>query len=120
MVPKKFYWKVYVDLLILECGGTLLDACSLAAHAGMRTTILPAIQIEEGDEFEPDISLTDDPLACKFLDNITEAPLIITVHKIGERHVIDPSLEEESCSSSYLTVAISSKNSNEFLSIKKG
>jgi len=120
MVPKKFYWKIYVDLLILECGGTLLDACSLAAHAGMRTAILPAIKIEEGDEFEPDISLTDDPLACKFLDNITEAPLIITVHKIGERHVIDPSLEEESCSSAYLTVAISSKNCKEFLSIKKG
>lgn len=120
IVPKKFYWKIYVDLLVLECGGTLLDACSLAAHAGMRTTILPKIKVEEGDEFEPDVSLADDPLCCQFLPSIVEAPLIITIHKIGQRHVVDPSLEEESCSSAYLTVALSSADPKTYLLIKKG
>lgn len=120
LVDRKFYWKIYVDLLVLECGGTLLDACSLAAHSAIKTTILPNVKIEEGDEFEPDVTLADDPLACTFLDSIIKAPLIITVHKIGQRHVIDPSLEEESCSSAYLTVGISSQNSKQFLLIKKG
>lgn len=106
IVRNRFYWKIYCDILVLECGGSLLDASSLAIHTALKSTILPKIEIEEGDEFLPEISLVDDSMNGKRL-NFTEngvnlAPVIITIHKIGQRHVVDPSLEEECCSSASL------------------
>merc|ERR1712000_781635 len=63
IVKNRFYWKVYIDILVLECGGTLLDASSLAVHSALRTTIFPKVEIEDGDEYEPEVLLIDDPLS---------------------------------------------------------
>lgn len=115
----KFYWRIYIDILVLECGGTLLDASSLAVHVTLKTTIFPRIQITEGDSFEPEVSLIDDPLGGYMLPNLIQGPLLITIHKIGNKHVIDPSLEEECCSCSSITVALSSKFPDSYLIIKK-
>lgn len=123
IVRNRFYWKIYCDILVLECGGSLLDASSLAIHTALKSTILPKIEIEEGDEFLPEISLVDDSMNGKRL-NFTEngvnlAPVIITIHKIGQRHVVDPSLEEECCSSASLTIGLNEKSENKYLLIKK-
>ena len=36
-------WVLYVDILILECGGNLSDAVSMAVKAALYTTLVPKV-----------------------------------------------------------------------------
>ncbi|XP_055592570.1 exosome complex exonuclease RRP42 [Uranotaenia lowii] len=99
-------WKLYIDILILECGGNLFDAVSLAVKAALSNTKLPRVSSAELDGGAMDIILTDDPYDCERL-NIQSAPLLVTVCKIGDHSVIDPSAEEEECSAISVVVGVS-------------
>lgn len=54
-----------------------------------------------------DLTLSDDPYDCDRLQ-IDTVPLLVTICKIGEHCVVDPSAEEEVCSSASLVVGVSS------------
>ncbi|XP_045447650.1 exosome complex component RRP42 [Melitaea cinxia] len=98
-------WKLYVDILILECGGNLCDAVSLAVKAALFNTRIPFVKAALMDGGSVDFQLSDDPYDCKLLDTGT-APLLVTLCKIGDKCVVDPSAEEESCSVISLIVGI--------------
>ncbi|XP_030752734.1 exosome complex component RRP42 [Sitophilus oryzae] len=99
-------WKLYVDILILECGGNLFDAVSLAVKAALFNTKVPLIKSVniDGDNVELDVS--DNVFDCERLD-VTNAPVMVTVCKIGDNCVVDPNLAEEQCSVGSIVVAIS-------------
>ncbi|PZC85700.1 hypothetical protein B5X24_HaOG215970 [Helicoverpa armigera] len=99
-------WKLCVDILILECGGNLCDAVSLAVKAALMNTRVPCVTAALMDGGNVDLQLSDDPYACKLLD-IGTAPLLVTLCKIGDKCVVDPSAEEESCSVISVIVGIS-------------
>ncbi|CAH2050161.1 unnamed protein product, partial [Iphiclides podalirius] len=98
-------WKLYVDILILECGGNLCDAVSLAVKAALFNTRLPLVKAALMDGGNVDLQLSDDPYDTKQLD-IGCAPLLVTLCKIGDKCVVDPSAEEESCSVISLIVGV--------------
>ncbi|XP_075970340.1 exosome complex component Rrp42 [Anticarsia gemmatalis] len=98
-------WKLYVDILILECGGNLCDAVSLAVKAALFNTRIPFVKAALLDGGNVDLQLSDDPYDCKLLD-VGSAPLLITLCKIGEKYVVDPSAEEERCSVISVVVGI--------------
>ncbi|XP_053611524.1 exosome complex component RRP42 [Plodia interpunctella] len=98
-------WKLYVDILILECGGNLCDAVSLAVKAALFNTRIPFVKAALMDGGNVDLQLSDDPYDCKLLD-VGSAPLLITLCKIGDKCVVDPSAEEESCSVISLVVGV--------------
>lgn len=56
-----------------------------------------------------DLTLSDDPYDCDRL-KIDSVPLLVTICKIGEHCVVDPSAEEEACSSASLVVGVSNRN----------
>lgn len=105
IVEGKQCWKLYVDILILECGGNLFDAVSLATKAALFNTRIPLVKALLMDGGNVDLQLSDDPYDFKFLD-VGSAPLLVTLCKIGEKCVVDPSAEEESCSVISLIVGI--------------
>ncbi|XP_031769180.2 exosome complex component RRP42 isoform X1 [Galleria mellonella] len=90
-------WKLYIDILILECGGNLCDAVSLAVKAALFNTRIPFVKAALMDGGNIDLQLSDDPYDSKLL-NVGSAPLLVTLCKIGDKCVVDPSAEEESCS----------------------
>ncbi|XP_013149569.1 PREDICTED: exosome complex component RRP42 [Papilio polytes] len=98
-------WKLYVDILILECGGNLCDAVSLAVKAALFNTRLPCVKAALMDGGNIDLQLSDDPYDTKHLD-IGTAPLLVTLCKIGSKCVVDPSAEEERCSFISLVVGV--------------
>ncbi|XP_013194741.1 exosome complex component RRP42 [Amyelois transitella] len=98
-------WKLYVDILILECGGNLCDAVSLTVKAALFNTRIPFVKAALMDGGNVDLQLSDDPFDCKLLD-AGSAPLLVTLCKIGEKCVVDPSAEEESCSVISLIVGV--------------
>ncbi|XP_053688020.1 exosome complex component RRP42 [Sabethes cyaneus] len=106
ILAKHQCWKLYVDILILECGGNLFDAVSLAVKAALYNTKLPRVSSAELDGGSMDIILSDDPYDCERLD-VAFAPLLVTVCKIGDHCVVDPSAEEEECSAISVVIGVS-------------
>ncbi|XP_058464676.1 exosome complex component RRP42 [Malaya genurostris] len=112
ILAKHQCWKLYVDILILECGGNLFDAVSLAVKAALFNTKLPRVSSAELDGGSLDIMLSDDPYDCERL-NIRRAPLLVTVCKIGDHCVVDPSAEEEECSAISVVIGVSYRNDDQ-------
>ncbi|XP_035680176.1 exosome complex component RRP42-like [Branchiostoma floridae] len=108
IIPEGQCWVLYVDVLVLECGGNLFDAVSLAVKAALFNTRIPTVVVTADDEGQQEIELSDDPYDVKRLD-VDNVPLIVTLSKIGHRHVVDASWEEELCSLARLTVGVTQK-----------
>ncbi|KZC04226.1 PREDICTED: exosome complex component RRP42-like [Dufourea novaeangliae] len=105
ILPNKKCWKVYVDVLILQCGGNLFDAIGAAVKAALYSTEIPKITAATLDGGEPDIQLSDDAYDCIQLDT-SNYPVIVTLCKIGDNYVVDPTLEEEVCSVSSIVISV--------------
>jgi len=106
IVPGELVWVTHVDVMVLNAGGSLIDAISFGVKAALNNTVLPAIQILPGSESEhADFEIDDRPeTGIPFpADNI---PVCVTVGQITGRFVWDMSLEEELCADSKLTVAV--------------
>jgi len=96
VLPGQQCWLLYVDVLLLECGGNLFDAVSLAVKAALANTKIPNVTMTK-DEGGIELDVSDDPHDYKQID-VSGAPLVVTVNKIGHYHVIDASEKEEACS----------------------
>lgn len=105
ILPHKKCWKMYVDILILQCGGNLFDAVGAAVKAALYSTEIPRVIAATLDGDEPDIQLSDDLYDCIKL-NVTNYPVVITICKIGDNYVVDPTSEEESCSTASLVMSV--------------
>ncbi|XP_011874245.1 PREDICTED: exosome complex exonuclease RRP42 [Vollenhovia emeryi] len=105
IIPHKKCWKIYVDILILQCGGNLFDAVGAAVKAALYNTEIPRVITATLDGGEPDIQVSDDPYDCIKLD-VTNYPLVVTVCKIGDNFVIDPTSEEETCSMASVLMSV--------------
>lgn len=66
-----------------------------------------------------DLVLSDDPSDCDRL-NIESVPLLITTCKIGEHCIVDPSKEEEICSTSSAVIGVSNQKLTTMRTISGG
>lgn len=113
-------WVVYVDVLVLETGGNLLDHIGIAVKAALCDTRIPKVTVlensEEGRRGGAELEVSDDPYDSVLLvpppgtaggagDN--QLPLCITLSRVGTRTIADASLEEEAVASAQLSVGVS-------------
>ncbi|XP_034245891.1 exosome complex component RRP42 [Thrips palmi] len=98
-------WKLYVDILILECGGNLFDAVSLAVKAALHNTMVPRVETVAMDGGNVDLQLSGDPYDCWRLDT-KNMPCLVTLSKIGEHFIVDSTAEEEECSMASLVFSV--------------
>ncbi|XP_043263148.1 exosome complex component RRP42 [Colletes gigas] len=105
ILPHKKCWKIYVDVLILQCGGNLFDAVGVAVKSALYSTEIPKITAAMLDGGEPDIQLSDDAYDCIKLDT-SNYPVIVTLCKIGDNYIVDPTSEEEVCSASSIVMSV--------------
>ncbi|XP_065161292.1 exosome complex component RRP42-like [Atheta coriaria] len=102
-------WKLYIDILLLECAGNLFDAVSLAVKSALWDTRIPKIKSVTADGNKIDMEVSDELYDCDRL-NVIDAPIMVTVCKIGDNCIVDPSDAEEQCAGGSIVIAIS-KNS---------
>jgi len=93
-------WTVMIDIYSLNDDGNLLDAAGIAAIAALKTARIPKYDEEAervlfGELTDKNIPLTKD------------VPISITLHKIGNHFLVDPTAEEEAISGTRLTIASS-------------
>ncbi|XP_043272185.1 exosome complex exonuclease RRP42 [Venturia canescens] len=108
ILPHQKCWKVYVDILILQCGGNLFDAVGAAVKAALFSTEIPKVIGATLDGGQPDIQLSDDPFDCTRLDT-ENYPVLVSLCKIGEKCVVDPTSEEEMCASATIVMSVTPK-----------
>lgn len=106
--PGKQCWVLYIDALVLECGGNLFDSLSLAVKAALFNTRIPNVTVSTLDG-DMELEISDDPHDCRRLD-VTSIPITVTLSKIGHRHVVDASPQEEACSLAQFLVSVNGES----------
>lgn len=87
----------------------MFDAVSLAVKAALFNTKIPRVTAALMDGGNVDLSLSDDPYDCNRIE-INQIPILVTVCKIGDSCVVDPSAEEEQCSAASVVVGVSQRD----------
>jgi len=90
-------YMVFVDLYVLSYDGNLIDASALAAIAALRTAKRPVHNVKDG-KIEP----TKKTKALK----IRKEPLAVTMAKIGNSLIVDPTADEEEVMDARLTISL--------------
>jgi exosome complex component RRP42 len=97
IIPGKLVFIVFVDIYVLDHDGNLFDTAALAAILALMNTTLRGYTVSD----DGTIKYTDatSPLP---LQNI---PVEVTVVKIGEKLLLDPTIEEEALIDTQITIA---------------
>ena len=89
-------WMVSLDVIPINMDGNLLDLGALACMAALKNAKFP--EVKDGKADYKHLSKKGLPLL--------ETPIEVTVVKIGENFIVDPTEDEESVLDSRLTVAV--------------
>lgn len=101
-------WVVSIDVVTVNDAGNLFDAASLATLAALQDTRFPKYEDEE----------LDYRTKSKKQLPLLKLPISVTVHKIGNVLLVDPTPEEEEITDARLTVAMTP--SGELCALQKG
>ena len=96
ITPGEKAWFVVLDICTINEGGNLFDASSLAALAALQNCTFPGFDGKKIDYKER----TGKQLP------MSKAPLSVTVYKIAEHFLTDPTFEEEKVYDARLSVAV--------------
>jgi exosome complex component RRP42 len=107
--PGKKVFVVFVDVYVLNADGNLIDAAALAAMSALMNTKMPNYEIKDG---EVKVKSGYSPLPLK------SHPITVTIGKIGDKLVMDPSAEEEAVMDARITMALNDEGN--ICAIQKG
>ena len=128
IVPGRYCWKLFVDVLVLSCNGNSIDACSMAVYTALNTTYLPLVTplvvvSEESTLFDSDAiiqqqqqqqkkAIVEDLLVDGDASNAdvppgaADCPMTVTVCRLGNKIVLDCNGTEEDIASAKVTVSV--------------
>eukprot|EP00271_Cylindrocystis_brebissonii_P014362 TRINITY_DN35699_c0_g1_i1.p1 TRINITY_DN35699_c0_g1~~TRINITY_DN35699_c0_g1_i1.p1 ORF type:complete len:290 (-),score=45.08 TRINITY_DN35699_c0_g1_i1:192-1061(-) len=102
-------WVVYLDALVLNTDGNVLDAIAMAFKAALSDTVLPKVEMVMGegddeDDDEGDIQLVEGEEGMKL--DVSRVPVVITLTQVGFEHIVDATEDEESQMAAAISVAV--------------
>lgn len=103
----KTCWVLYVDALLLNMDGAVLDAISIAVKAALADTRVPRVELVQTEDpaDEPEYEVDDDPERATRLD-VGHVPVTLGVCQLGTACVLDPNAVEEACAGAEVEVAV--------------
>lgn len=106
IIPGEKVWCTFIDIHIINHEGNLLDCAALAAVVALLNTKIPKFEEEKivRNEFERDL-----PVASK--------PITLTVGKVGNKFLLDPTHVEENILESKLSICI--RNDDKICAMQK-
>jgi len=93
-------WTVFVDIYSINDDGNLFDAAGIGAIAALKNAKIPKYDEKKGHVLYGELSKEGLPLT-------KDVPISITVHKIKNSLIVDPTREEEDISETRVTVGSS-------------
>ncbi len=97
LVPGEKVWAVFVDIYALDHDGNLIDASGLASVSALLTAELEEVEIRGGEV---------ERLGTKRPLPIGRVPVFVTIAKIGDKLVVDPTYEEELVMDARITIVV--------------
>jgi len=97
LVPGKLVFIVYVDIYVLDHDGNLFDASALASMLALTTAKMQDFELKDGE-----VIFKEGTISLPLQNHVFE----VTMAKIGDKLVVDPSLEEESAVDTQITIAV--------------
>lgn len=101
-------WIVMIDIYPINAAGNMFDIAALAALAALKNARFPKV-VDDKVVYK---DLSDEPMPMSFM------PVSCTVHKIGDKFLVDPTRDEELAADARLTVAFTEKG--EVCAMQKG
>jgi exosome complex component RRP42 len=97
VTPGEKAWFVIVDIVAINDAGNMFDAASMAVMAALKAAKFPVVDETTGAiDYK---QKTDKSLP------LTKEPVSVTVYKIGDKLLVDPTTDEEKSYDARLTVA---------------
>jgi len=109
IIPGKIVFVVFVDIYVLDYDGNLFDASALASIAALLNARMKKFERTGNGEFR--LLEETQPLP------VTNHPIEVTIGKIDDKLLVDPSLDEEYALDSQITMAID--NNGELCAMQK-
>ena len=108
-------WQVFLDIYAINDDGNLFDVAGLAALIALGNAKMPVYNEKEG-KIEHELSKNSLPLNKEALS------FNMTLHKIGNKIVVDPSKDEEAISDYRISIAVgdAGKNTPRITAMQKG
>jgi exosome complex component RRP42 len=100
LIENKSVIGMFIDSSVIDSGGNLFDACSYASVAGILSCTVPKYEIQNEAPILVDGVTSKPP--------IKTLPVSVTMAKIGDHIVVDPSKDEESCMDARITITTNS------------
>ena len=94
-------YAVFVDVSVLNVDGNLFDATSYAVVSALLTSKIPKYELKDDE-----IVKTDEYLQTP----INTIPISITMARIGDAIIVDPTAEEEACMDARTTMTVDTNN----------
>jgi len=110
IIPGKRVWVIYVDVYVLNHDGNMIDCSSLATIAALLNAKIPKVKVVG----ENNVEVLDEWVPLPVRDR----PVSVTIAKINDTLVVDPSLEEEKIMDCRLTLTVNEKG--QICAIQKG
>uniref|UniRef100_A0A7I4YJ20 Ribosomal RNA-processing protein 42 n=1 Tax=Haemonchus contortus TaxID=6289 RepID=A0A7I4YJ20_HAECO len=95
ILSKQFMWKVYVDVVIQQYGGNIVDAIFIAVKAALIDTRISNLTLVPQDEGKFNIECDESTETNYFQLEAANAPLCVTVNQIGKSIAVDCTEVEE-------------------------
>ncbi|KAG0201286.1 Exosome complex component RRP42 [Mortierella sp. GBA30] len=118
IIPGQQCWILYVDALVLDYGGNLMDAIFMGTRAAIFDTRIPKTEVQDLGDGQFEFEVLDDAEDTDAVEGREDMPVCVTLNKIGARHIVDASPLEELCTEAKLVVAVN--RSGELCGLQKG
>jgi len=105
IISPSHMWSIYVYVVVLKCGGNVVYTSSLGIKAALANTEVCEVVSFPADADKVMIDLPEEVKTWNF--DISRAPLVIAVNRIGHAEVIDADIMEETSSIACLLVGVS-------------
>ena len=106
IMTSRFAWRLFVDVLVVQNDGCILDASSFAVWAALHNSSLPRLTpVEAQAGFEDDFLLDSSPEAATSLD-AAAVPVNLSFNLLGRSLVLDATRHEESCGSARVAISV--------------
>jgi exosome complex component RRP42 len=109
LISGKKVYAVFADVSVLNTDGNLFDATSYAVVSALLTTRIPKYEVKDDK-----LVKTEDTIPLP----INTIPVSVTMARIGDSIIVDPTSEEEMCMEARVT--ISTDDQGRICAIQKG
>jgi len=101
LIENKSVIGIFIDSSVIDADGNLFDACSYASVAGVLSCTVPKYEIKEEAPVLVEGVTSKPP--------IKTIPISVTMARIGDYIVVDPTKEEEACMDARITITTNSE-----------